>query len=246
MRKIVYILFLFISFNVYGEVLKVTGIVISNDDKEPLIGVHVYEKERPANGTATNIDGTFSISVEKGNKLVFYHPICVIKELVVENDNPLKVELSFDSRTDVTCVGDPLIYVIQKDSCDFVLPESEFITLQKYDDFFKKDNFYVINDIEIGRAKYLLDKEITTRRYQYYLYGNPAMPLNKYLKQYIGFKHKGHRLVYIQLTAKEAYGASDYIDKHLFFIRDGGNSYGSAILDLDTEGIVGLNMNGSI
>lgn len=247
MKKIIlYILFLFIALNGYGEVLKVTGTVVSCDEKEPLMGVQVYEKERPANYTLTDFDANFSISVEKGNTLVFYYPVCVVKELVVENDNPLNVELLWDSIADEIFVGDRSKYVILKDTCDFVLPESEFVIIQKQNKKFKHDKFFEIKDIEIGRAKAILNQEITTRKNQYYLYGNPAKPLNEYLKQYIGFKHNGHRCVFIRLTAKEAYGDSSYIDKYLLFVLDGGNNYGWAIVDLDAERILALNMNGII
>ena len=107
MRKtVLYILFLFIALNGYGEVLKVAGTVFSGDEKEPCIGINIHEKERPANGTFTDLDGNFTISVEKGHTLVFSVATYVLKELVVENDNPLNVELSYDSIDEEIWVGD--------------------------------------------------------------------------------------------------------------------------------------------
>ena len=98
MKKIILsLLFLFIALNGYGEMLKVMGTVISSDDKDPFIGVNVNEKERPTNATATNLDGDFTISVEKGHTLVFSYANHVLKELVIENENPLNIELSADS-----------------------------------------------------------------------------------------------------------------------------------------------------
>ena len=39
--------------------VKVTGVVISAEDNEPVIGAHVSEKAKPTNGTATDFDGRF-------------------------------------------------------------------------------------------------------------------------------------------------------------------------------------------
>ena len=43
--------------------VKVTGIVVEAETNEPVIGAHVSEKAKPTNGTATDFDGKFTITV---------------------------------------------------------------------------------------------------------------------------------------------------------------------------------------
>ena len=53
---------------VQQQQIKVTGTV--NDDMGPVIGASVVEKGNPSNGTITDIDGNFSLSVKPGATLL--------------------------------------------------------------------------------------------------------------------------------------------------------------------------------
>ncbi|MFK7931867.1 MAG: SusC/RagA family TonB-linked outer membrane protein [Saprospiraceae bacterium] len=53
-----------------SPVINATGYVLDIDDREPLIGVNIVVKGATS-GTVTDLDGSFSISVEKGDLLVF-------------------------------------------------------------------------------------------------------------------------------------------------------------------------------
>ena len=70
------------------------------------------------------------------------------------------------------------------------------------------------------------------------------MPLENYAKQYFGVKRNGHRLIYINLVAKANLENHDYIDKKLVVVFDGGDKYGRVLIDLDTEGIAYIGING--
>lgn len=126
------------------------------------------------------------------------------------------------------------------DSLDYVLPESEFLIAQKYNKDLQGE-FYQLKQTDIGRAKWLLDREIDKRKNNVSIYGTPALDLSSYARQYLGFKHNGHRLVFISLTEKNIWSDGfDDFDKHLktLIIRDAPQLNVRAIIDLDTEGFV--------
>jgi TonB-linked SusC/RagA family outer membrane protein len=62
------LLFLFVSWAGFGQTIKVTGVVISAEDKEPVIGASVIVKGTPSIGTVTGIDGDFTLNVPQGSK----------------------------------------------------------------------------------------------------------------------------------------------------------------------------------
>ena len=57
--------------SVHAQQVTVRGTVISNVDDEPLIGVTVVSADNPNNGTTTDIDGAFQLSVTQGTSIVF-------------------------------------------------------------------------------------------------------------------------------------------------------------------------------
>lgn len=57
--------------SVHAQQVTVRGSVISNVDDEPLIGVTVVSADNPNNGTTTDIDGAFQLSVTQGTSIVF-------------------------------------------------------------------------------------------------------------------------------------------------------------------------------
>lgn len=225
------------------EIIKVTGTVISIDDNEPVIGARVIEKRNFHNQTTTDIDGNFSLSVEKGDTLVFswmsFKENIILKEFLVDSDAPLRVEVHFPE-TDGEIISCPhATRIISKDSLDFVLPESEFLRAQQAIESLSGD-YYKLSDVEICRVKYLLNQEIEKRKNNVTIYGTPARELSNYARQYFGFHHNGHRLVFINLTSLICWKDLSDFDKHLktLIIRDAPQVGVRAIIDLDTEGLV--------
>ena len=221
----------------------VTGVVLSAEDGEPVIGAHICAKGTK-NGTASDFDGKFSISVTDGTVLTVSCPGLKPQEIVADGRQPMTVVLETDENApDYLTSSFNVIGIIRMDSLDYVLPENEFLIAQKYNKDLQGE-FYQLKQTDIGRAKWLLDREITRRAY---LPGTGPMPLENYAKQYFGVKRNGHRLIYINLVAKanlEDHNFINYIDKELVVVFDGGDKYGRALIDLDTEGIVYILING--
>ena len=219
----------------------VTGQVLSAEDGEPVIGAQICAKGIK-NGTASDFDGKFSISVTDGTVLTVSFPGLKPQDIVADSRQPMKVVLENDENDPFTgLISCPQpISVIRMDSLDFVLPESEFLIAQQHIDILKGD-YYKLKNIEICRAKYLLNREIDKRKKNVSIYGTPALELSSYARQYLGFKHNGHRLIFISLTDKSIWSDGfDDFDKHLktLIIRDAPQLNVRAIIDLDTEGFV--------
>ena len=221
----------------------ITGQVLSAEDGEPVIGAYIRVKGTK-NGTASDFDGKFSICVTDGTFLTVSCPGLKPQDIVADSRKPMTIELEVDENAPNYLTSSfNVIGIIQMDSLDFVLPESEFLIEQKYNKDLQGE-FYQLKQTDIGRAKWLLDREITRREY---LPGTGPMPLENYAKQYFGVKRNGHRLIYINLVAKanlEDHNYINYIDKELVVVFDGGDKYGRALIDLDTEGIVYILING--
>lgn len=64
------LLFLLVSSFIYAQQQKITGTVTSADDSLPLPGVNIIEKGT-TNGTNTDFDGNYSITVGQGAILEF-------------------------------------------------------------------------------------------------------------------------------------------------------------------------------
>ena len=228
-------------FDIWLEKNIVTGQVLSAEDGEPVIGAHICAKGTK-NGTASDFDGKFSISVTDGTVLTVSCPGLKPQDIVADSRQPMKVVLENDENDPFTgLISCPQpISVIRMDSLDFVLPESEFLIAQQHIDILKGD-YYKLKNTEICRAKYLLNREIDKRKNNVSIYGTPALDLSSYARQYLGFKHNGHRLVFISLTEKNIWSDGfDDFDKHLktLIIRDAPQLNVRAIIDLDTEGFV--------
>jgi hypothetical protein len=230
-------------FEIWLERNIVTGQVLSAEDGEPVIGAHICAKGTK-NGTASDFDGKFSICVTDGTVLTVSCPGLKPQEIVADGRQPMTVVLETDENApDYLTSSFNVIGIIRMDSLDYVLPESEFLIAQKYNKDLQGE-FYQLKQTDIGRAKWLLDREITRRAY---LPGTGPMPLENYAKQYFGVKRNGHRLIYINLVAKanlKDHNYINYIDKKLVVVFDGGDKYGRALIDLDTEGIVYIHING--
>ncbi|MDE6301852.1 MAG: TonB-dependent receptor [Muribaculaceae bacterium] len=68
-RFLLWTAMLLTAFSLHAELITVHGTVLSKSDGEPLIGVSVVPADKSAMGVATDLDGLFTITVEKGTKL---------------------------------------------------------------------------------------------------------------------------------------------------------------------------------
>ena len=91
--------------------LTVTGKVIDADTNDPLVGVSVIEK-RTNNGTVTDLNGNFSIKVEKGKILVFSF-IGYTKQEVKVSKSDLNISLKPDKQ--VLDEVEVVAYSVQKE-----------------------------------------------------------------------------------------------------------------------------------
>ena len=82
------------------------GIVISATDQEPIIGASVVEKGS-TNGTVTDLDGRFQLSVHENAKIVISYIGFVTKEITPIGNAEMKVVLTEDNNIldDVVVVG---------------------------------------------------------------------------------------------------------------------------------------------
>ena len=85
MRQILLYVFLLFVFSVSAEQFRIKGKVV-DENNEPLIGASVYVKGAN-HGTTTDIDGNFSIVVEKGEILRFVYVGYHSKEINIWNDS---------------------------------------------------------------------------------------------------------------------------------------------------------------
>ena len=80
----VFFLVLILPITSVAQNTAITGRVISNVDKEPIIGASVAVKENKTIGTITDADGKFSLSVPQGSKtLIFSYLGMITKELPI-------------------------------------------------------------------------------------------------------------------------------------------------------------------
>ena len=98
MRKLFLILFglAFAILRVYGQTIVVGGQVISANDKMPIPGVTVLEKNT-LNGTITDIDGKFKIETKSNSILVFSYIGMKTLEESVNGRTRIDIELTDDN-----------------------------------------------------------------------------------------------------------------------------------------------------
>lgn len=95
-RFSIFILFLLLAQSLWAQILKVSGRVFAADDSSALPGVAVMVKGS-SSGTSSDLDGYYSISVEKGSTLVFVCFGFAEKEVVVLESSELNVYLENDT-----------------------------------------------------------------------------------------------------------------------------------------------------
>ena len=274
MRQILLYLFILFACGVNAEQFRITGTVV-DEVHEPIIFAKVEVKDADRR-TVTNVDGNFSIDVEKGAILKFSYIGYDSKEVEVLNDSSLFIELvpkGVDLENFVGCTHcfDPPIPnidaffkdvvpssgkdqenvvankygfwrpILKPNSLDFPLPESELKKLPLYDESLCGE-FIQLDERQIGRAKYLIYEEINKD------VKNPLismMRLGRYARQFLGVKHSGNTIVFINLVSSGLMPQfKDSISNSLITVDDGGNSFGYAIVDFTSDVVIMLRMNG--
>ena len=243
MRQILLYLFILMACGVNAEQFRITGTVVDAGDNEPLIGVGVQIKGTDR-GTATDFDGNFCIDVEKGAILNFSYIGYDSKEVEVLNDSSLIIELVRKGEIDIEnsvgikhCFTPPILSL---DSFDFSLPKSELKKLQQYDESLR-GKFFQLDEYQIGRAKYLICEEIGKTKSRLI----SLMLFGQYARQYLGVKHNGHRMVFINLVPSSLIPQfKDRLSDSLITVDDGGDEFVRAIVDLTDGEVMMLRMNG--
>ena len=95
MRQLLLYIFILVVGSVSAEQFKITGKVVDAEDKEPLICTVVRIKGTDR-GVCADLDGNFSIEVEKGDTLKFSYCGYLSREVEVLNDSSLVIELEYD------------------------------------------------------------------------------------------------------------------------------------------------------
>ncbi|MDD5184339.1 MAG: TonB-dependent receptor [Paludibacter sp.] len=93
-KKIIYLLLaVFVSTGtLLAQNLRVNGVIVDKKTGETLIGANVVQKGT-TNGTVTNLDGAFSLSVPQGSVLIMSYLGYISQEVVVSNEAPLRIQL---------------------------------------------------------------------------------------------------------------------------------------------------------
>lgn len=94
------------SSTVFTQNMSITGVIVDKKTDESLIGATVLQKGTN-NGTITNFDGNFSISVPLDATLVISYIGYIQQEIVVKDQNPLRILMVADAEIleEVVVVG---------------------------------------------------------------------------------------------------------------------------------------------
>ena len=115
MKKLLSILFLLgTCLAVFSQNIQVQGTVVGGSDNEPLPGVNVVVKGAATNGTITNLDGQFTLSVPADAVLTLSYVGYKTQDVPVKGNRTLHIILLDDTETldEVVVVG----YGVQKKS----------------------------------------------------------------------------------------------------------------------------------
>lgn len=128
---------LFITASVFGQNLTVTG-TVKDVTGEPVIGANVIQ-EGTSNGSITDIDGKFSLSIPKGSVLVISYIGYASQNVTVTGNQPLVITLKDD--TELLDGKPPVIHVFSATlSISIFVPQNE-----AYDDTRRScRNYYVL------------------------------------------------------------------------------------------------------
>ncbi|GEO07599.1 SusC/RagA family TonB-linked outer membrane protein [Segetibacter aerophilus] len=88
-----FLAFILVNNFAFAQNLDITGKVTTGTNATPLSGVTVSIKDKQI-ATTTNADGTFTLSAAKGSTLVFTHVGYTLKEVVLNSNTKLDVQLN--------------------------------------------------------------------------------------------------------------------------------------------------------
>lgn len=107
-KKSIYILLIALALvsQLHAQDLSVSGVVTDKTTGETLIGASIVQKAS-TNGTITNMDGEFSISVPGNATLIISYIGYISQEIAVNNQSKLRIQLNSDSKSleEVVVVG---------------------------------------------------------------------------------------------------------------------------------------------
>lgn len=89
----------------YAQNLKISGVVTSAEDGEPMISAQVKVKENPSAGAVTDFDGRYSIEVASGQTLVFSYMGYETVQKRVTTSGTLNIVMSVKEMQEVVVVG---------------------------------------------------------------------------------------------------------------------------------------------
>lgn len=94
------------AISLFAQNVNIEGLIVDKKTNEPLIGATVMQKGTQ-NGTITNIDGLFSISVPKGSIVSISYVGYTSQEVVIQNTNKLQIQLISNSEAldEIVVVG---------------------------------------------------------------------------------------------------------------------------------------------
>ena len=106
LKKGLLLLFMMITIGLTAQNFEVKGIVTAASNGETLIGATILV-EGTSNGEATDIDGKFTIMVKRGDVLDISYTGYAPKQVVIENDSPLNIQLESNSNVidEIVIVG---------------------------------------------------------------------------------------------------------------------------------------------
>ena len=103
-RLTMFLACLFLSFGMALAQTQISGTVISADDSQPIIGASVMV-EGTKTGTATDLDGKFTLSVPKGAKLVVSYIGMATKTVTASNNMIIKLATAGSDMDEVLVVA---------------------------------------------------------------------------------------------------------------------------------------------
>lgn len=83
----------------FAQTREITGKVIDKNDKLPIPGVSVIVKGNSSNGTATDINGNFTLKITDNDILVFTYIGMKSQEVATKGKTQLSIEMESDSET---------------------------------------------------------------------------------------------------------------------------------------------------
>ncbi len=111
MRQLLLYVFILVVGSISAEQFKLTGTLVDAYDKAPLIGGTVVIKGTDRRA-CTDLDGNFSIEVEKGDTIKFSYVGYFTKEIEILNDSSLFIELDGDPNA---VLDGPMVIKMQED-----------------------------------------------------------------------------------------------------------------------------------